>query len=198
MESFACDNFRMRKRSPLRASASIDSGHRKASRVGTPGGPRHPRFRPAPMPTAGTSPLPRQNTADRAVDLVATVTAEVLKENSLPKFPFAVGVLNTFAQAYVLGAAPHYFWLYIVVQFPILLSMLLPRWWVQKRMLYFAVSPRSPPCPRPPLTLLGPDDGDAAGRSSAGWSTAAAGCSWGWRPAAWCSASRCSPRPSGA
>ena len=97
------------------------------------------------MPTAGTSPLPRQNTADRAVDLVATVTAEVLKENSLPKFPFAVGVLNTFAQAYVLGAAPHYFWLYIVVQFPILLSMLLPRWWVQKRMLYFAVSPRSRP-----------------------------------------------------
>ena len=102
------------------------------------------------MPTAGTSPLPRQNTADRAVDLVATVTAEVLKENSLPKFPFAVGVLNTFAQAYVLGAAPHYFWLYIVVQFPILLSMLLPRWWVQNRMLYFAVSPRSPPPPLPP------------------------------------------------
>ena len=69
---------------------------------------------------------------------VVEAASLVIGRNHLPWLQFACGVLNALLKAFLLGAFPQNFWLYPTVQFPILMSLLVPRSAKKNKLLYFA------------------------------------------------------------
>ena len=74
----------------------------------------------------------------KVVEDVAVVAAKVFSERELPRISFEIGVLNTLIKAITFGAAPHYFWLYAMCEFPVLLALVLRKWRKDGMLLYLA------------------------------------------------------------
>jgi len=62
--------------------------------------------------------------------------ARVIRSSSLPRIAFELGVANLVFSAWLFGAYPEHFFIVYLCEFPVLLSMIVVRWSILKRLLY--------------------------------------------------------------
>lgn len=82
--------------------------------------------------------LLHQENGSELVANVVSVASKAFRKHHVPVAFFGMGVANALLKSFVFGAFPQYLWLYALIQFPFLLTIIVRRFRAKKMTLYFA------------------------------------------------------------